>query len=315
MQAVINIVLPVFAIVLTGFLAGRLKVLGEESSQALNRFVFYVAMPALLFHAMARLTPQEIFHQSFILVYGGGQMITFALTFVMARLILRQNLTDSTMRSLASAYCNIGYMGLPLVLIAFGPNWMVAPAIATVINISILLVGTITILEISQSGGGSARRIIRDVLGGVLKNPQFLAPATGIAWSFTGLDLPAPIETFTSILGAAAGPCALFALGLFLVGKSLHQDLREVSWIIVAKLLVQPLITWGLALWLLADEPLWFTLAVVLSAMPTGTTVFVFASKYGVYVRRSSAAVMISTALSVITLSILFVIWSDRISI
>ncbi|HER26245.1 MAG TPA: AEC family transporter, partial [Rhodospirillales bacterium] len=245
--------------------------------------------------------------------YGGGQIITFAMAFAIARLVFKQNLTDGTLRALASAYCNIGYMGLPLVIIAFGPDWTAAAVVATVINISMLLVGTITILEISQSEGGSRLRIIRDVARGVFKNPQFLAPAAGIAWSFTGQDLAAPIATFTSILGAAAGPCALFALGLFLVGKPLNQDMKEISWIIVAKLWVQPLITWGLALWLLADEPMWLTLAVLLAAMPTGTTVFVFASKYGVYVRQASAAVMITTALSVATLSVLFVIWSDRI--
>ncbi len=313
MQAVINIVFPVFAIILTGYLSGRFKVLGEESSQALNRFVFYVAMPALLFHSMARLAPHEIFHVPFMLTYGGGQLITFAMAFLVARMVFRNNLTEGTMRSLASAYCNIGYMGLPIVIIAFGPDWTAAAVVATVINISIILVGTITILEISQSQGGSAFRIARDVARGVFKNPQFLAPAAGIAWSYSGYDLPIPIDTFTSILGAAAGPCALFALGLFLVGKPLNQDLKDVSWIVVTKLLVQPLLTWGLALWLLADEPMWLTLAVLMSAMPTGTTVFVFASKYGVYVRRASAAVMISTALSVVTLSVLFLIWSDRI--
>ncbi len=313
MQAVINIVFPVFAIILTGYLSGRFRVLGEESSQALNRFVFYVAMPALLFHAMARLAPAEIFHLPFMLTYGGGQIIIFAATFLAARLIFRQNLTDGTMRSLASAYCNIGYIGLPMVIVAFGPDWTPAAVVATVINISVLLVGTITILEITQNRRSSSLKIALDVARGVFKNPQFLAPAMGIAWSFTGLDLPAPVATFTSVLGAAAGPCALFALGLFLVGKPLHQDLREVSWILVAKLLAQPLITWGLALWLLADEPMWLTLAVLLSAMPTGTTVFVFASKYDVYVRQASAAVMISTAISVLTLSALFVIWSDRI--
>ncbi len=313
MQAVINIVIPVFAIILSGYLSGRFKVLGEESSQALNRFVFYVAMPALLFHSMARLRPDEIFHLPFMLTYGGGQLITFALAFLAARLVFRQNLIGGVMRGLASAYCNIGYMGLPLVIIAFGPDWTKAAVVATVINISILLVGTITLLEISQSPGGSAFRIVRDVARGVLKNPQFLAPAAGIAWSFTGLDLPAPINTFTSILGAAAGPCALFALGLFMVGKPLHQDLKEVSWIVLAKLFIQPLITWGLALWLLQDDPMWLTLAVLLAAMPTGTTVFVFASKYGVYVHRALAAVMISTALSVATLSALFLIWSERI--
>jgi len=310
MQAIINIVFPVFAIILSGYICGRFKILGAESSEALNRFVFYVAMPVLLFHSMAQLAPHEIFHLSFMLTYGGGQIITFVLAFTVARLIFRQPLIDGIMRGMASAYTNIGYMGLPLVLIAFGADWAVAAVIAIVLNISVVLVSVITVIEIGQSRGNVAL----DVIKGLLKNPQFLAPAAGIAWSFSGLDLPVPVATFASILGAAAGPCALFALGLFLVGKPLRQDLKEVSGIVVAKLLLQPLITWLLGLWLLPDEPMWLTLAVLLSAMPTGTTVFVFARKYNVYVRRASAAVLISTAISVATLSVLFLIWSDRIS-
>jgi len=142
----------------------------------------------------------------------------------------------------------------------------------------------------------------------VLRSPLVLSAAAGLTASFVGWPLPGPLATFCDILGAAAAPCALFAIGLFLVGRAPHTGIGEVAWVVAIKLLVQPLVTWWLAYRVLEMEAVWAASSVILAALPTGALVFVLAQQYGIYVQRATAAIMVSTLLSVVTLSLLLVL-------
>ena len=128
-------------------------------------------------------------------------------------------------------------------------------------------------------------------------------------WSASGLELPQAIDTFTSIVGDAAGPCALFAIGLFLVGKPVSEGIAETSVTTAMKLLVQPLITWWLVVEFFNMPPLWGIIAILMAATPTGAGSFVLAQQYNVYVTRTSSVILISTILSVVTLSVFFMIY------
>ena len=120
MSAVVNVVLPVFAIMLAGYLAGRFRVLGDESSEALNRFVYYVALPALFFISMARVSLGEAFNAPFLVAFGGGVTVTFALSFLAAHYIFRNRLGALGLHGLSAGFLNTGYLGIPLLLIAYG---------------------------------------------------------------------------------------------------------------------------------------------------------------------------------------------------
>ena len=145
------------------------------------------------------------------------------------------------------------------------------------------------------------------MLGGILRSPLVIAAVAGLAASGFGIPLPKAIATFCDILGASAGPCALFAIGLFMVGKSFTAGMTEVSWLVLLKLVVQPLITWWLAFQVFTMDPVWAAGALIQSALPTGALVFVLARQYGIYIQRSTAVIMISTVVSLATLSALFI--------
>ena len=106
----------------------------------------------------------------------------------------------------------------------------------------------------------------------------------------------------------AAGPCALFAIGLFMAGKSLRSGLGEVAWVVALKLIAQPLITWWLAFHVFALDGVWGLSAVIQAALPTGALAFVLAQQYGLYVQRATSVILISTVGSLVTLSALFLI-------
>jgi predicted permease len=303
--AVLDVVLPVFGIILAGFLCGRFGILGQASSEALNRFVYFVALPALFFVSMARVPVGDVLNLPFLAAFGGGVLTVALLSLPVSRAVFKNGLGASGLHALSATFANTGYMGIPLLLTAFGPEAALPAIIATVLNGAVVMAVGIAVIEADLARGRGGLRIVADVAAGVAKSPLVLSALAGILASAAGLGLPKPIVTFCDILGAAAPPCALFAIGLFMVGRAITTGLAELSWLTALKLLVQPAVTWVIAVPLLHLDPLWAASAVTLAALPTGSLVFVLASQYGVYVQRATAAILISTVFSVVTLSVL----------
>jgi hypothetical protein len=303
--AVLDVVLPVFGIVLAGYLCGRFGLLGQASSEALNRFVYFVALPALFFVSMARVPVADVLNLPFLAAFGGGVLIVSALSLPVSKAVFGNGLGPSGLHALSATFANTGYMGIPLLVTAFGQEAALPAIIATVLNGAVVMAIGIAVIEADLARGRGPARIVADVAGGVAKSPLVLSAVAGIAASALAMPLPNALVTFCEILGAAAPPCALFAIGLFLVGRGITRGLPEVAWLTALKLLVQPAVTWVIAVPLLHLDPLWAACAVILAALPTGSLVFVLASQYGVYVQRATAAILVSTVFSVVTLSAL----------
>lgn len=306
--AVLDVVLPVFGIILAGFLCGRFGILGQASSEALNRFVYFVALPALFFVSMARVPVGDVLNLPFLAAFGGGVLIVALLSLPVSRGVFGNGLGPSGLHALSATFANTGYMGIPLLLTAFGPQAALPAIIATVLNGAVVMAIGIAVIEADLARGRGAGRIIADVAAGVAKSPLVLSALAGILASALGLGLPTPLVTFCDILGAAAPPCALFAIGLFMVGRAVTAGMAELSWLTVLKLLAQPAVTWVIAVPLLRLDPLWAASAVTLAALPTGSLVFVLASQYGVYVQRATGTILITTVFSVVTLSALLAV-------
>ena len=308
MLAVVNVVLPVFAIMAAGYLCGRLGLLGEGSSQALNGFVYYVALPALFFIAMARVPADQVLNGPFLLAYGGGVAIVATLAVLAARFLFKLSLGELSLHSMSAIFANTGYMGIPLLFVAYGDAGRL-PAIITAIINGAIVVGTVTVLlEAALHAGSGALTVLRKAAIGIVRSPLIVFACLGIAASALGLEIPAAVATFCDLLGATAGPAALFAIGLFMVGKRLRHGLGEVLWVTLLKLIAQPLVTWLLAYHVLALEPVWAASAVILSALPTGALTFVLAQRYQTYIQRATSVILVSTVLSLVTLSLLFIV-------
>ena len=308
MEAVFNVVLPVFAIMLAGYLAGRFGFLGPASSEALNRFVYFVALPALFFVSMARVELREAFHGPFLAAFGGGMLGSFGLALLAAIFVFPNRLAALGLHGLSAIFSNTGYLGIPLLLTAFGEAGKLPAIIGTIIQGAVVMPIGLAIIEVDKSEGSHLLRVVRNVAVGVVKSPLVLSAAAGLGFSALEWEVPPALGTFCDILGAAASPCALFAIGLFMVGRSFTAGMGEVSWLISVKLLIQPVLTWWLAYRVLSMEPVWAASAVILAALPTGALVFVLAQQYDIYVQRSTAAIMVSTVISVVTLSALFIL-------
>jgi predicted permease len=307
MEPLLTVSIPVFGLIFCGYLAGYFGVLGTQSSEALNRFVYYFALPALLFIFAARSPLDRIFYWQFLAAWGSSLAITFALTLVVGRLIYRDRLAAMGLRSMNASFANTGYMGIPLAITAFGEAAGLPAIIATALMSIVFISLTIALIETDISNQGNAVGIVRDVGLALAKNPLVVSVIAGALVPAFGIPLPLPLGKFFDLLSAAAGPCALFAMGLFVSGQSVREGLRDAALITILKLLVHPLAAWVLVYAVFDVEPLWATVAVLMAALPTGANCFVLAQRYNVFVAPTSATILLSTALSVVTVSLLLV--------
>ena len=304
MSAVLNVALPVFAIILAGFVVRRGGLLGPASSEALNGFVYWIALPPLLFLGMARSDIRETLHWPFIGAFLGSATAVWIAAVVIGFVLYRARPSILAMQGLNAGFGNTGYLGIPLLVAAFGEA-AIPPATLSTVLMALAVGIHAAALEMAAGAGRGTGAVIRSALLALVRNPLLVAPVAGLAWAAVGLPLPTPVVTLFELTGAAAGPCALFAIGLFLGGRKLVSNMAEVAWISILKLLWQPLICYWLAITLFPMDPFWTACAVILAALPTGALAFVVAQNRGVYEERTSAVILVSTVVSIVPLSIL----------
>jgi predicted permease len=303
LDPIVSAVIPVFGLVLCGYLAGRFGVVGAESSDALNQFVYYFALPAMLFAAVARGSLAQILNWPFLGVVVVGTLICAAVGFLVSMFAAHGTGQENTMRGLNASFGNTGYLGIPLVTVAYGDAAALPVAMATVAtNVMLFAVG-IVLLELfddKREARGSGMGL---ALAGVLKSPLIWPIGLAIALVAAGLTLPVPLARFTDLLAGSAGPAALFALGVFVSRQSLGEGMAAGWPSVVLKLIVHPVIMAALAFHVVTLEPLWAKVAVVGASLPLGASAFVLAQRYKALELETSCGAVLSTALSVLTVS------------
>ncbi len=264
-----------------------------------------MALPALFIISMANAPIDEIFNGPYLATIIGGQLAVFGFAVMVATFIFPGRIGELSQHGLSAVFSNTGYMGIPLLITAFGEMGAIPAIIATVVNGALVMAFGIAILELNRSKKSNKFDVFIDVLLGVIKNPLVVSAALGITISLFGLTLPKPIITFLDLTGAAAAPTALFAMGLFLVGQNLKADIKEVSFVVFLKLIIHPLVTWWLATYILNLSPLYTACAVILASLPTGGIIFILSEKYNIYKQRAAGIILISTITSTISISII----------
>jgi malonate transporter len=248
MFSTVAVVLPIFALIFAGWLVRRIGVLGPQSTTELNRFVIFLALPALLFDIIAHARWVDLWQPGFVAAFGLGAAIIFCLT-IFIRLRRPRHLADTAIDGLNAAYANTGFVGFPLALAAFGPEAMAPTLVATILTVCVLFAIAIILIETGLQTEQRPQQLVIKVGGSLLRNPLLVAPVLGALVPLTGMSVPVPVESFLKLLGGAASPCALVALGLFLATnrEAAEGDVRTVIFLVALKLVAQPLITWVLA--------------------------------------------------------------------
>ena len=307
MDTLINVVIPVFGIILTGYLAGRLEVLGPESAAALTRFVYYFAIPAALFVFSARAPIDKAFNWQFIAAFLGGSISTLLIALIVGRVWFRHDVATLSVVGFTAVFGNVIGMGLPLLLTAYGPDGALPPIVVALAFSVLFISSVIAMLEATRASEPSAPHVASQLAGTLLRNPVVIAPVLGIFYSMTALPIPKAVSNYLDLMAAAVGPAALFAVGLSLVGRKIMGNFGEVIWLAVLKAVVNPIVTFVLVTYVFVMEPLWSQAAVILSAMPVGTNPYVIAQQYNVHVEIVSPSIVVSTVMSVATVFVVLV--------
>jgi predicted permease len=295
-------ILPVFGLVACGVLAGRFRLVSPASSAALNQFVYAFALPAMLFVAVYRGSLDEILSGHFLLAVVGATLATAVVGYLISRFLQGASQAESTLRALNASFANTGYLGIPLVTVAYGERAALPAALATVATNIVSFAVAIVFLEIFVH---PRRGAVGRALGGVARSPLIWPIALAVAFVALDLHVPLPVERFATLLAAAAGPCALFAIGLFVSQLSIRAGIAA-SWPSTAlKLFLHPALMALLVYYLLPVDPFWAKIGVVCASLPLGATAFVLAQRYKLLETETSTGAVLSTAASVITVSLI----------
>lgn len=305
MQAVFAIVTPVFGLILLGWAAMRIRLLTEQGAEGLTVFVFYIAIPCLLFGSVARGSLVAGEHVRVALAYFVALLAVFAAAIPIARSGFGTGLAEASVFATNVTFGNTVMIGIPLVFFAWGPAGE-GPTLAIAgFHSLVLLPLATTLVEIGLAERAPLSRTLAATGLAIAKNPVITSLVAGMAWSWLGFGLPAPVEQLMTMLAAAAGPCALFALGTSLSGFKIAGDLTQSLGVTILKLVALPIAVAVSTLFVFRIDPLAAAVAIVLAGMPTGANAFILANKYKLFERRSASSVLISTALSFVTLSAL----------
>jgi predicted permease len=306
---VFNVVFPVFALILIGYVCGRTGKLGESASTELNRFVVWLALPAQLFHFASSSSWQTLWQPGFIAAFFLSCLAVFILVLVVSW-VRNRDLAAASFSGLSASYSNTGYMGIPLCVLALGQDGL-APAIISTFIVFVMFALATVLIEIGILSHKKSHEIFWSVIKSLCTNPLLIAPVAGLLWASTDLVLYDPLAQVIAFLAAAATPCALVSIGLFLMQK--ERFAPQQAWgISIAKLIIQPVLAWFIAGPILDLPELSVSAVVILAALPTGTGPFMLAQYYQGDGRMISRVVLLTTIGSLLTLS-LFLWWNKGI--
>ncbi|MEO0677121.1 MAG: AEC family transporter [Pseudomonadota bacterium] len=301
MLAVFLKTLPFFALIGLGYWAGRTRFFSEEATAYLTRFVFYFALSAMLFRFSATLSVGDVFSWSFVLAYLWGTLLIYLVATAVG-LVRRLPVDEIAVEAQCAVIGNVGFLGIPMLVLLLGEE-AIGPVIM-VLAVDLIFFGSLIVILVTGSRDGRMSFGILSSVGmGLLKNPMIVSMGAGLIWAATGAEIPAPAEEFLIILGSAATPGALFAIGASLAFKRAER-IAITGYLTTLKLFVHPAAVAFAALVIFPVEPYAAGVMIAAAALPVAGNVFILAQHYGIAPTRVSASILVSTAISVVTVSL-----------
>ncbi|MDG1406266.1 MAG: AEC family transporter [Octadecabacter sp.] len=292
--------LPFFALIGLGFGAGRTGFFTAEATAYLTKFVFYFALSAMLFRFSANLSIGGILDWPFVFAYLWGTLFVYLIATGVA-LLRKRGIEEAAVEAQCAVIGNVGFLGIPMLVLLLGEQ-AIGP-VMLVLAVDLIVFGSLIVILITGSRDGRmSLGVLRTVGLGLLKNPMIVSISLGLIVSGLGLPIPKPANELLSILGAAATPGALFAIGASLASKS-AEKVAVAGWLSFSKLILHPAAVAFAALFMFPVAPYAAGVMIAAAALPVAGNVYILAQHYGVAPARVSASILISTALSVFTVS------------
>jgi predicted permease len=314
MVDILNLALPYFGLIFIGFACGKTKGLPEAGLAWMNFFLLYVSLPALLFRIMSETPFSELNNPPFLIATTLATVSAFVLAMVAGRIIGELSLRKATMAGLAGAYGNIGYMGPGLALAVLGARAAAPTALIFCCDSIFLFTIVPLLMALTDREHPSFLHAIGIAARQIVMNPLIMSAVLGALVAAFHIPLPTALDRTLLFLQNAAAPTALFVLGVTVALRPFDRVPWEVPGVIAIKLLIHPLIVFGLMLFFGPFAQPWAATAVLMAALPPALNVFVIARQNNTWIEPASVAVLIGTFASVVTLtSVMWFIQSGRL--
>ena len=313
MHAVLSVLLvtfPFFALVLCGYLAARIRLLPQPAIPGLNSFVLYFALPCMLYRFGASTPIAQLLDPAAAGVYLLCALLMVGCT-VWATRGPRMGWNDAAFGALVAAFPNTGFMGVPLLVALLGAA-AAGPAILTIaLDMVVTSSLCVALSRLDVAGTHGMAVALRKALVGMASNPMPWAIALGALASAMQFTLPGPLDQSVAMLADAASPVALFTIGAVLARSQMNEHeqvpARDYVPIALAKLLLHPLLVWGVGQGAIALglplSPFALTALVLLAALPSASNVALLAERFGAHNGRIARTILVSTALAFVSFS------------
>lgn len=301
MRTMLTITLPFFALILLGYIAAKRRWVPGEAVPAFNGFLLYFAVPAMLFRFASTTPFRDIANGPYFAAYTIAGLCTLAFVVLIAWRMLGSLLRDAAFFGLAASVTNIGYLGIPMIVALMGERAAAPTILAAIADQTIVVSAALAVAQTDATGARGWTAGIRDALSRAALNPFLLSIFAGALFSAFAWTLPTPVDEIVRLLSNAAGPCALFAIGVSLARPDDRPRSTIVALPVAAKLLLHPILVWVLMRPFV--DTFAATAAVLAAALPTAGWVFIFAQRYDADSGRISATILLTTALAFVTFS------------
>jgi predicted permease len=293
--------LPFFALIGLGYWAGATRFFTQEATAYLTKFVFYFALSAMLFRFAATLPLAEVFNGRLVAGYLWGTAFVYGIATIVG-FMRKLDVATAAIEAQCAVIGNVGFLGLPMFAILFGKA-AIGPVMLVLATDLIVFSSLIVILINGSQDGQMSLRVLRTIAIGLVRNPMILSITLGLLWSALALPIPDPVESFLTILGGAATPGALFAIGASLANKSAER-VEIAGWLSFCKLVLHPIFVALAVLVLFPIDGFSATVVISVAALPVAGNVYMLAQHYGIAPHRVSAAILLSTVTSILTIPI-----------
>ena len=294
-------IVPFFLVVATGYGTARSGFFSSEAIAWITKFVFYIALPAMLFQFASGFTLTELYDSQFFYAYLCATFALYIATKITS-LLRGVGWAEAAIEAQTATIGNVGFLGIPILVLLLG-DYAVGPIIFY-LALDLIIFGTLIVVSVKVSQEGKLTlNSLKKVLVGIATNPMVASIILGLFWGQFQLPLTQPGWQFVDLLSGAATPCALFVIGASLAAKSAERVFVAV-WLSSIKLILHPLLIAICAFWVFDVDPLVGGVMVAAAAMPTAGNIYILAQHFGVAPARVSSTILVSTAASVITLSI-----------
>ena len=306
MLNILTITGPIYIAIGLGYAATQRGFFSKADTQVLGRFVMYFALPAMLFNALAQRDFEEVLHAGFLWAYGLGSLFAFVSAFAIWRVLRKKSVTESALAALGSSSPNSGYIGYPILLQVLGPAAGVGLALALLVENLLIIPLALVLADAGAQQHSAWQHTLKQSLWRLRKNPMLWAICLGIASAMLDVHLPEVVNKTIHLFSAACAAVALFVIGGSLVGLRLSGLAKQVSWIVVGKLVVHPVAV-AVVLWWVGPMDVSLQIsAILLSSMPMLSIYPLIAQPHG-HEGFCAATLLASTVVSFFTIS--FILW------